>query len=290
MSILDKLKKLAHEEESFLGSEFLAPRLRGQNVRVRLGGVVCELSIANAGYQGFGIFKVLSYRKAALVRDATEAEREKYLELFPAIRLLVSCREGGVFGVLANRGDSRVSLVGEAEIQLPGECELFDTVIARFDGQQLWFDRVDYTSAKIAEKMRQLLAELNDSAAIPGTSTIEQELYLSSLARRKLMLEQEKLASTEGRLNAAVRHAGGSLQSYIERADGFTLTFSVDGTNHTSVVDRNMQVRAAGVCLSGQDKQFDLASLVSVLREGQRTNRIHRVGINTGHGGDEDNY
>ena len=49
----------------------------------------------------------------------------------------------------------------------------------------------------------------------------------------------------------------------------------------------NFSIVAAGICLSGADKKFDLHSIASVYREGEHDHRIVRVGNG---GPDEENY
>jgi hypothetical protein len=70
-------------------------------------------------------------------------------------------------------------------------------------------------------------------------------------------------------------------RSYQDRGDTYTVEYLVEGNRYTSVVDkRDLTVRAAGICLNGGDRSFDLTSLVHVIREGENRDRIVRVGIN----------
>jgi hypothetical protein len=84
------------------------------------------------------------------------------------------------------------------------------------------------------------------------------------------------------RLADALAHAGAALTSYIEREDAYTVAFTVDGHSHRSTIHKDdLTVLVSGICLAGQDRRFDLQSLVGVLREGeQRASLVY--------GGDEE--
>ena len=69
-------------------------------------------------------------------------------------------------------------------------------------------------------------------------------------------------------LRDALGHAGAEFVNYAEHRDGYRVTYNVGNARHTSSVAKNdLTVQTAGICLAGEDRKFDLASLVSVLRE-----------------------
>jgi hypothetical protein len=80
-------------------------------------------------------------------------------------------------------------------------------------------------------------------------------------------------------LRGALAHAGAELKDYVERQDVYTVTYEVDGQRHVSAISKkDLSVQVAGICLSGEDENFDLQSLVGVIREAQSGGGLVRVG------------
>ena len=294
--IPDAFARLAAAEESFLRSEFLAPVLRGQGVQVRIAGVRCRLRVEPAEFQGFGVFAPLSHKAARLVRPAGMRERRQYLELFPAISFVLCAREPGEQGnglaLPANRGDSRLQVEGLVPLRLVEEVELFDTVRARFDGARFWFDELDSrTDPGSAAYLREALARAAPPAMLerPGLTAGQREAYAAVFderARQEREREQRRReretrdarASGERRLRDALEHAGAQFRDFADRGDVYRVTYTVDGQRHTSVVSKaDLTVQTAGICLSGEDRNFDLNSLVGVLREGRGQGQLRHV-------------
>ena len=272
----DALTRLARAEDAFLGQQFLAPVLRGRGVRVRIAGVVCALAVEPADFEGWGVFRPTSHTRARLERNASMAERRRYLDLLPAVRLIICERdERSMLAIPMDRADPRLQFDGLIDVSLLDDgAATFDPVIARFDGAHCWFDQVDpQADAGAAEYLRRAMIAQTKPAEIarPGLLGAQRTAYAiayEAMLERRRRAEQ---ASTEGRLGAALRHAGASLSGYSEIRDGYRVTFELDGRPHTSVVRKaDLTLLSAGICLSGQDANFDLASLVGVLREGAR--------------------
>jgi len=302
------IDRLAAEEQKFLEQEFLTPAVRGGAVRVRIGGLACRLQIEPAEFEGWGVFQPVSLRRARLVRRADLAQRRRYLDLFPMVRLIVCRRRGPKWiGAAASFGDSRLRIEGLATIELAEEVQPFDVVTSRYDGLTFWFDDLDpRRDPATAAYLRAALADQTEPAELGrrGLTAEERAAYELSYwelvrpegvedtppsgerppptrQRRGRQSAQPESASDDPvfrRLRESLSHAGARLIGYVERADSFRVTYRAGGQEFTSAVDKkDLTVQVAGICLSGEDRKFDLASLVGVLREGVE-GEVVRVG------------
>lgn len=275
MSIHDLLNKMEAAEEAFLETEFLSPILPGEQVRVRIAGVICTLRVVGKVEPGWAILKPLAMDKAKVMAQPNLRQIRDYLELFPALKLLLVSRAGRDWLALpAHRSDSRFQIDHTVRVRLVRGAELFQQIIARFDGGHFWFQEVDRRrSPAIAAYLRDALTvETSPDQLHKPTLTAEEREAYRLLYKA---IEDARRDQVEVCLADALAHAGAALSAYIEREDAYTVSFSVDGQTHRSTVRKgDLTVLAAGICLSGQDRRFDLQSLVGVIREGRQRRQI----------------
>lgn len=230
-------------------------------------------------FRGWGVFRP-DGRRAKLVREASLAERQRYLDLFPRRLMILLGRDGPDWlGWPAHQADSRFGPPAVVPVRLVEEGQPFERLEARFDGSTAWFDRPDERADPAAAAyLRDVLLDMTPPQSVnrPRLTAEERTAYrLAWEARKELMRDK-----TEVRLQDALAHAGAELRGYVERADGFRVEFAVDGRPHVSVVNKtDLSVQLAGVCLDGADRQFDLGSLVGVLRQADDVLRIGDGGM-----------
>jgi hypothetical protein len=157
----------------------------------------------------------------------------------------------------------------------------FDKIIAGFDGSNFWYYRLDSSNdpSKAAYLREKLVKYDNPKTVSYSGLTIEEKIaYAFRYNFDKTRVEDAKKQSVKD----DVEYAGGKFISLTEKKDHYSVTYIVDGQQYTSYVNKEQKhsVLTAGICLSGEDKKFDLKSLITVMREGQHQRRIHRVGVN----------
>jgi hypothetical protein len=280
-------QKLVEAETKFFASQFLCPVLKGQSVTVRIAGVVMRFAVTPKTFEGWGVFQPKDHKHARKVREANMQERQQYLDLFPALRLILCRKEGDQWlGIPAQQNDPRFCIKGLVPVRLGEELVLFDMIRTRFDGTNCWFETVDPKhSARHALYLREQLNQLTepDKLELPGLTVEERDAYLMAYGPAIAADIESKKDQQEERIKAALGVAGATYQSYIERGNTYTVEYLVNNERHRSVVSKEtLAVESAGICLSGGDHQFDLTSLVSVIAEGQRRHHIVRVGDNRG--------
>jgi hypothetical protein len=289
MQLHDLLNKLEAQEQGFLNSEVLAPVVAGRAVTVRIAGVVCRLCVDDKQFDGWAILQPLATDSARILRPANRSEIHKYLQLLPAVRLLAVARtkqanEKAVWQALPSHyGDHRFRIKGPVPVLLCEDAvQPFDAIIARFDGQRFWYEQPDSRrNPALAAYLRQAFNEVLPPHQVSkkGLSREEREVYAfawrSSEEVRRRLEEARRRGEAEARrhgaetrLADALSHAQGRLLSFIERDDVYTVTYRVHKRTHTSTVRKDdLTVLTSGICLSGRDHDFDLTSVVGVMRE-----------------------
>ncbi|MBN1657441.1 MAG: hypothetical protein JXA93_03520 [Anaerolineae bacterium] len=275
MSIHDLLDRMESAEDDFLKTEFLAPVLPGGQVRVRIEGLVCTLRVTGQADPGWAILKPVSMERARVVAEPSLRQLRDYLALFPAVRMLLLARAGDYWlAVPAHRGDRRIQIEGQARVHLATGVEPFQQVVTRFDGSVFLFQEVDRRrSPAIAAYLRDELNAGTQVGDLHKATLTAEERDVYQLAREAIdaarqAAEAARRDRAEVRLADALAHAGAELASYIEQADAYAVSYTVDGSTHRSIVRKDdLTVLTAGICLEGGDRDFDLQSLVGVLRE-----------------------
>src|SRR6266567_1991822 len=150
------ISRLSQESKQLLEREIIAPLLPGGRIRTRHNGMVYEFK-AKGRFVGWGRFHPLNEHEAGVVSEALPWERGKYLEQFPALRVILlwpaqeqKHRRAGMWWALPyNDSDARQRFGFSTEalpvfLCDPGNgAEHFERVVARVDGQTLWFDGPD---------------------------------------------------------------------------------------------------------------------------------------------------
>ncbi len=266
--------KLSDEGARLLGRELLAPCVRGGRIRTRVGGLVYEL-VPTRPFVGWGRFRPVSEREAEPVGEALPWERGAYLELFPALRVVLLWPDPKVAGTWwalpYNESDARkrFGLSGEpVPVRLCDPldgAQAFERVMARVDGRALWFDGPDaLADSAQAEWLRDAVGqEEAPDRLLPGLAGSQKLALLYAQVRglelaraderlRELQalrgsprerLEWLRRTARADRLQEQLRHA-------LAKADaellGYTETSNADGTPAGLVVEWRERTGATG--------------------------------------------
>ena len=260
------IARLSQESQQLLTKEVIAPLLPGGRIRTRLSGLVYEFK-PRERFVGWGRFRPLNEREAEPLGEALPWERGAYLELFPALRVVLlwpdtSGRAPGTWLALPyNESDVRQRF-GFSMEPLPvflcdptNGAERFERVIARVDGSALWFEGPDaLADPSHSEWLREATSREAGEEMLPGLAASERlallywrirqlELSLPAAARlseqisRRSHQEQRAWLSREAQrlgLEENLRHA-------LSKADAMLHSFSEviapDGSTSQLIVE-----------------------------------------------------
>lgn len=289
-ALFDKLSQ--SETNLFSGAtEFLSPAYGNKPIKIRLDGVIMSFTILPKGYAGWGIFKAKNLTTAQFVRPASLMEREAYLNLYPKFDAIIYEQGKQPRAVIKSKNKNTV-VDGEVNICLGENLNQFDWISARWDGNNFWYDSHSVSMNVNLSNMDYLRESLSNKVKPENLST--KGISPAELRSYELAFETVK-DKTKDRLENALRRSGGKLVRYVDRNSTYTVTYKVRSANgteseYTSTVNSDLRVEVAGVCLSGGDKNFDLQSLVHVLREGERRDLIVPNGYHGDYDDNDDDY
>lgn len=268
---LDLINTLGHAEAALQGQEFLAPLLRDGRARLRLHGLVYELRVTDAR-PGWWLCQVRDARHAALVAEAQPWQRGDYLALWPALRLVLvePLRTGSWLALPFNPADAqqRFGFSGPLLVCLVEGGQPFERVIARVEGKTLWYDDLDRRAdPSIAERLRDAYAAEQEDPGVPGLGAGEQAAYALLMQRSAAAHAATETARMEYRLRHALEIGGARLLGYAMTDSGLRVSWERNGQRSVTLIGTDLGVVSAGVCLSGEEARFDLASIVGVIEE-----------------------
>ncbi len=299
------LKRFAEQETGLLQAQFLAPTTGIGWIAVRLpNGAIYRFKPAK-NFSGWGVFQPTSIDTVKLIREAHEWERLAYLEALPALRAIAvhPIRENSWLCIAANRADARQRRFPTepfvAHLFL-AEVAPLDVVIVRTDGSNWWYEGLDNRSdpercERLREQVQSAVKNCLDAPTvlerferfskfsftrIAGASPEEAfacELLFAHERKKWEEDEWERLSPEEKQrllMEREMQHQlsllGAQLVSIQRQGETYIIRWRDGRREHTTVLDSSLSVVSAGICLAGREPEFDLASIVSVMREAER--------------------
>lgn len=260
----DIFNKLSQAERSVFSGEveFLAPVIppKRNEVVASIENIDCKFSFNTTRQPGWYVFKAKDAFSAKIVREASSEEIEQYQKILPAKKaILVHQDENSWLALIRGGGEDLV------RVWFVQGVERFDYAEIITDGSSYYFkSQHDRRDPFLLEELRTEFREEKKKTAIKGLETLEKKAF----AIASVIRDQNKKSETERRIESALSHANAKLRSYRETGDMVIVEWEFDGHRRSSTVRKSdMTVVTAGICLSGTDTRYDLASLPSVFRE-----------------------
>jgi hypothetical protein len=283
MDVLDIIKKIGEKESDIRNQIFVSPIFNNSLVATQIFNLVYKFKFVSSKTPGWYKIRPTNTKEARIIGDAEPFEIDSYFKKLYKVRVVLLFKKDNIYLALPEKSNNLgLSVEQPIPILLPEDAVFdFDKVIAGFDGSNFWYYRIDQSSdpSKAAYLRERILKYAQPKTIKYSGLTIEERIaYAFRYNFDKTRVEEAKKQTVRD----DVEYAGGKFVNLVEKKDHYSVTYIVDGQQYTSYVSKEQRhtVITAGICLSGEDKKFDLKSLITVMREGQHQRRIHRVGVN----------
>ena len=167
----------------------------------------------------------------------------------------------------------RVGWAAPVRVELVEQGRAFDRVSARFDGRTWWFEQLDVRADPVpGQRLREALeqgtppGQLELSGVVPERRAAYQMAWHRDVGARQRH-EQLRRERERERVARALEGAGGQLEGLVDQGEFWLVEWTgPDGWRGQSAVNKDdLGLLSAGICLSGEDRKFDLASLIGVV-------------------------
>lgn len=285
MTIFDLINRLGDKEETITEKEIVSPVFFNDKIVTRIEGLIYYLNIPKIK-PGWYKFKPIDSKNAEPISGAHLDEIERYLKNFPKIRIILTHkRKHHYLGIPLKSNRLNFSISEMLPVLLFNDMAMnFSRCICRFDGQNLWFQDIDISDDfEKTEYLKNCLENFTDPKKIkfPGLSIEDKVAY--SIKYTIDIKENEEFKKTK--IQRDVEYAGGKFLKSEEKSDFIEVKYKVDDQEFTSYVskDINHKIITAGICLEDYetghsgDTDYDLKSIISVIKEGQEKGQIHKT-------------
>lgn len=273
-NIKNLLKQLAKQETNLQNERFLAPCVKGGKVRTRMAKMIYTFSPRPADFEGWGIFKPQGIEVAKFVKKANFVQIDEYLQLFKVfrVRLLFKLEGATWLAYPVNESDARQRMgkVKPILVHLVKGGEALEQVVTRYDGAAFWFHENDRKADPfMTDDLREELKKevLPEKLTLKNLTPEMRTAYSIAFKKTAVYLARKEAMKEENRLKNALKTGGGKLNKYQDKGDYWLVEWQTsNGAKHTSAITKNdLTVMSAGICLDGEDRKFDLQSLVGVV-------------------------
>ncbi|YAF95605.1 MAG: hypothetical protein AB3A66_24170 [Nodularia sp. CChRGM 3473] len=265
------INQIADAQAELLTTQFIAPCVKGGQVRTKVAGMVYTFTPKPSKFAGWGIFQPVDEKTATVIEEADLPQIAEYLQHFPQIRLWLAHQLQGQTWLAypVNEIDmrQRLRVVKPIAVHLVTEGVVFEQIIARWHGQSCWFEDIDRrTDPVIVETLQSAVKQLTPAEELQFKGMTPEIRTVYELATRHIEGFSQP-QQDEKRLKKALRMGGGELRHFHDRGDYWTVDWTTaDGVRHSSAIAKtDLTVISSGICLSGRDRDFDLQSLVGVM-------------------------